>query len=140
MMTSNYARLKGIPAGMTPIAISRKPPYWYKGKVELDLAPTAEMLAMSLDDYNVLFDQILAKLDPREMFDRLGDNAVLLCWESPNVSCHRRRVAEWFEQHLGIVVTEVGFDRSEIVPYAAMPLRAAAKSSRPRAKKASEPF
>lgn len=117
MFTSNFARLKRIPAELNPIAISRRPPRWYKGPVMLELAPTSEMLKMSREDYDINFYQLLKDLDPREMFDRLGENAVMLCFESPNTACHRRIVAEWFETELGVIVPEFGFDRSESLPY-----------------------
>ena len=37
---------------------------------------------------------MLPALDPRQLYEELGDGAVLLCYESPNVWCHRRAVAE----------------------------------------------
>lgn len=117
MFTSNYARSKQIPAGLVPISISIKPPYWYKGKHEPRLCPTKEMLSMSRSDYDRLFDEILSNLDARQVYESLGDNAVLLCYETPNTWCHRRRVAEFFEQSLGIVVPELGFDRADCLPY-----------------------
>lgn len=121
MYTSNYARLRRIPKDLRPVAISRRPPRWYTGEVMLDLAPTSDMLKMCKADYDVRFAEILAKLDPQETYDKLGENSVLLCFESPNDWCHRRAVAEWFETHLGIVVPEYGFERSFSVPYASMP-------------------
>lgn len=117
MFTSNYARQKRLTPDLKPIAISRWPPRWYKGPVELDLAPTAAMLSMNREDYDREFGKLLEKLDAREMFDRLGENAVLLCFESPNAWCHRRLVAEWFEAELGIVVPEYGFERVQSLPY-----------------------
>lgn len=112
MQTSNFMKIKAIiAAGLTPIAISRGVPSWYKGRRELRLAPTRAMLKMSAEDYNAQFFARLAKLDPRELFAKLGDDAVLLCWEKPGDRCHRRAVAEWFEQALGITVKEFGIPR-----------------------------
>ena len=31
--------------------------------------------------------------------EELGPDAILLCWESFNVRCHRRLVAEWLEEN-----------------------------------------
>lgn len=121
MFTSNYARLKRLPAELRPVAISIKPPYWCKCDREMRLAPTVEMLQMSPADYNLAFDAILATLDPTEIFTSLGDNAVLLCFESPNIACHRRRVAEWLENALGIIIPEYGFAREFSLPYHEMP-------------------
>lgn len=120
MFTSNYARQKRIPADLSIVAISRRPPRWYKGKIELDLAPTSEMLKMNREDYDREFMLQLSRLDPQEMWDRLGENSVLLCFESPNTWCHRRAVAEWFETSLGVVVPEFGFPREEILCYSSL--------------------
>lgn len=128
MFTSNYARAKQIPAGHSPISISIKPPYWWKGQHCLELCPTVEMLSMNRADYDARFEAILTKLDPRTLFEKLGDSSVLLCFETPNTWCHRRRVAEWFEQSLGIVVPEFGFERSECLPYTSLPEKAPKRS------------
>lgn len=116
---------KRIPEGMVPVSISIKPPHWWKGKHYPPLCPTKVMLSMTREEYDRLFDEILAKLDPATIYNELGGNAVLLCYESPNVYCHRRRCAEWMESALGIVIPEMGFERSESLPYAQMPERAA---------------
>lgn len=47
-----------------------------------------------------------------EIYQTLGENALLLCWEKPGDACHRRFVAEWLEAALGIEIPEYGFDRS----------------------------
>jgi len=124
MFTSCFARIKQIPADLEPVCIARGKPAWYKGRVDLRLAPTWDMLKMSLEGYNEHFDAILAALDARALYDELGDRAVLLCWEAPNVCCHRRRVAEWFESELGVVVPELGLERAEVLAYAEAPLKA----------------
>jgi uncharacterized protein (DUF488 family) len=49
----------------------------------------------------------LDKLDPQKVFDDLGEDAILLCWEAPCQFCHRRLVAEWLEKHLGVNVPEL---------------------------------
>jgi hypothetical protein len=72
------------------------------------------MLKMPRARYDELYGDILAGLDPQEIHESLGDNAVLLCWEKPGVWCHRRLAAEWFEGALSIVVPEFGFSQKEI--------------------------
>lgn len=60
------------------------------------------------------FDEILKPLNPRQVYDHLhkiveGHEPVLLCWEDvtkPDQWCHRRMVAEWFEDQLGVIVPE----------------------------------
>jgi hypothetical protein len=72
-------------------------------------------------DYDAHFAEILANLDPVEVYQTLGENAVLLCWEKPGDACHRRLVAEWLERHLGIEVPEFGFERLACPAYHKMP-------------------
>jgi len=59
-------------------------------------------------------DTVLAKLDAREIYNRLKD-MVLLCWEDPkwekgrttgDFFCHRRIVAKWIKEQLNIDVPE----------------------------------
>lgn len=63
-------------------------PGWYKGARELRLAPTRQMLHMSSDEYDVLYNKMLLKLDPKAMYEELVENAVLLCWERPYIGVH----------------------------------------------------
>ena len=82
------------------------------------LAPTQPMLKMAYEPYRDLyFGSILAPLDPQMVVDDLhefaaGAEPVLLCWERPPFDiarsnwCHRRMVAEWIEDNLGLDVAE----------------------------------
>lgn len=91
----------------------------------LALAPHREMLSMPRPEYErIFFGEILARLDPQQVWDdlhRLARTAapggreddwqpVLLCYERPPFSptnwCHRRMVASWFEEKLGVTVPE----------------------------------
>jgi hypothetical protein len=82
------------------------------------LAPGGWFKTASKEEYRALYvAQILAPLDPRATYAQLcalaGDaEPVLLCWERPPLTetnwCHRRLVAEWFHETLGIVVPEAG--------------------------------
>src|SRR5262245_66014916 len=108
MWTSCYSRVKAIPKELEPVGISIGVPPWFKGRRELRLAPTRAMLKLKRAEYDVEFAAILARLDPRELYDALGENAVLLCFEGPNTNyCQRRAVAAWFEQCLGYAVPDV---------------------------------
>jgi hypothetical protein len=49
---------------------------------------------------------VLDKLDPAKAAEELGSHAVLLCREAPDKFCHRRLVAAWLEEALGIEVPE----------------------------------
>lgn len=59
-------------------------------------------------------ENVLAKLDPKEIYHRLKD-MVLLCWEDPkwekgrttgDFFCHRRIVAAWLFENLNVLVPE----------------------------------
>ena len=67
------------------------------------------------------YQQQLEALDAKQVAEELGANAILLCWESFNVRCHRRLVAEWLEEKLGIVVPELGHGRNDSVPFSDQP-------------------
>ena len=79
------------------------------------LAPDADMLKMTQALYLPRYAAILDRLDPQQVWDDLhrlaGDQEpVLLCWERPPFTptnwCHRRLVADWFRDRLGIEVPE----------------------------------
>lgn len=81
------------------------------------LAPRHEMLRMPYHAYrDVYFLEILGPLDPRQVADDLqqlagNDEPVMLCFERPPFNddnwCHRRMVAEWLEEALGLKVPEI---------------------------------
>lgn len=122
MMTCSFFRMRNIPDGMEPVSIARGHPRWYNGRKYLPLAPTWHMIkGLSRHDYCREFDAMLDQLDAEDVYRELGENAVLLCWEPPNVFCHRRMVAEWLEDSLGVNITEVGFARDEVLSYVEMP-------------------
>ena len=135
--TSNFAR-----CGKNPNAVAISigvPPRWV-GKRYIKLAPPRSMLHASKEDFDNFFYNKLSEMDAKSVYDEIvknyGENAILLCWESPNIRCHRRIVAEWFEEKLGIIVPEFGFERDAIKPYKDM-LR---KGEKPLAKeKLAEP-
>ena len=115
MKTASYFTYNGLgsigistgkPRGMTVIC------GFYK-----DLAPRREMLQMPYHAYrDEYFREILGPLDPKQVVDDLqrlaGENEpVILCFERPPFTsdnwCHRRMVAEWFGDRLGLVVPEI---------------------------------
>ncbi len=67
----------------------------------------------SRDDYIAQFyNYVLKPLNPNKVYQELGDNCVLLCFEKPNEFCHRFLVASWLELTLGIQVNEYGFEKN----------------------------
>lgn len=53
------------------------------------------------------YEEVLSKLDPKTVYDELGEDAVIMCWESSEKFCHRHIVADWLEQQLGIKIKEI---------------------------------
>ena len=68
---------------------------------------------------DIYFREILGPLDPRQVVEDLqrlaGESEpVFLCFERPPFNaenwCHRRMVAEWFGDRLGLVIPEIDFN------------------------------
>ena len=122
MMTSNYKSLKLIVPPLHPVSISRGKPRWLKGgwlahvapgtlgRNYDALAPSAAALKGTEDAYHAAFSAQLAALDPRKVYDELGENAVLLCFCDVGRMCHRRIVAEWIEAALNVEIPELSED------------------------------
>lgn len=118
MFTSYYAKLHQLPTNLIPVCISRKVPDFFMGKVYHKLAPTWAMLKLSPQEYAKHYKQILSRLNPSQVYDELGgERAVILCYEAPDKSCHRRAVAEWLEESLGIEIPEWGLPRDKALNY-----------------------
>jgi len=102
--------------GKNAVAISQGIPEWYKGRVYKDLAPSWNLVKIKdAEEYTRRYkEEVLNRLDPKKVYKDLGDDAILLCWEKPGEFCHRRLVAEWLEETLGIKVPELGFEIEQI--------------------------
>jgi hypothetical protein len=114
MKTSYFGYLKHI---TNPLSISGKAPDWYVGPQCRKLAPKWEFFSayrageIDEDEYTKEFyEQVLKPLSARDMYEFLtktyGDDVILLCYEKPGEFCHRRIVAGWFEEALGVDVPE----------------------------------
>lgn len=105
MQTSNFARSSNDP---NAVAISQGIPRWYKGRRYMPLAPSWELIKIKDEELyrRAYYTEVLSKLDPKEVYDDLGPDAIMLCWESPRKFCHRRIVAEWLGNALGITIDE----------------------------------
>jgi hypothetical protein len=107
-----------LPSGTAPVGISRGVPRRISGYHRLrELEPGPWFKSVTPARYLALYGEILARLDPEEIRDRLfgfGDTPVMLCWEKAQdcdagkVWCHRYLAAQWLEDRLGIEVQEVG--------------------------------
>lgn len=113
MKTSYFGNLRNLEV---PVSISQFPPKWYTGPQIKMLAPPRDLLLetkkgmVTNEEYTRIFNEHLTQFDPREMYDAIvaeyGDNVTLLCFEKPGDFCHRRLVATWFEENLGVEVPE----------------------------------
>ena len=124
MTASWFAKL---PANATSVGISRSAPRGRAGHHHLrELQPGPWFKSVAPERYLTLYGEILARLDPAEVRDRLfgfGDTPILLCWEKAydcdagKIWCHRHVAARWLEDSLGIEVQEVGFPRLDRFAY-----------------------
>lgn len=111
IMTSNYARKGG---DANSVAISCTVPPWYEGTVMAILAPMWNNVKnvrqgnITIEYFNNLYINTLLerKLTPESILEIIPNNSILLCYESPGKSCHRRTLAAWLEQHTGIIIPE----------------------------------
>ena len=109
MQTSYFAISHNLP---NAISIAVKSPDFYTGRVYLPLAPTWEILSEYKKTNNVrlyterYLAEILFDLDPQQVYEELK-YSVLLCWEAPDKFCHRRIVAKWLEESIGVKVPEL---------------------------------
>lgn len=106
MQTSNFATFRGS-CNPNLVSIALWPPRGWCGRRYKALAPRGKMMTLDEASYREAYQKILDGLDPQEVFEDLGEDAILLCWEAPGAFCHRRLVAEWLEEKLGVQVLEL---------------------------------
>lgn len=109
MNTSYFAKYRGEHG----VSIALKTPEGFKGRLYKALAPPYWLLKKVKADGDTeyyteqYYKEVLNKLDPRQVYEDLGADAVLLCWEGSEKFCHRHIIAEWLEKSLGIEVKEL---------------------------------
>ena len=110
MNTSYFAKYKGENA----VSIAGKCPDWFKGRQYKKLAPKYDWWKKWRDESlneewykEQYYKTILNKLDAKQVYEELGEDAVLLCWEKSGKFCHRHLIADWFQKELGIEITEL---------------------------------
>jgi len=95
------------------VSIAGKAPNWYKGKQFRALAPKYWFFKKYKEDNDEKFyteqyqKEVLDKLDPKEVFEYLGEDAILLCWEKTGKFCHRHLIADWLMKNLNIEIKEI---------------------------------
>jgi len=107
--TSYFAKYK---EGERGVSIATGSPAWFKGRTYPPLNP-GWVLAKSFqnnqdEEYftKMYHELVLDKLDPKKVFDDLR-GCTLLCWEKSGEFCHRRVVARWLEEALGVTINEL---------------------------------
>ena len=115
MKTSYYAKSGSMP---NAVSIAGRAPTSYRGLEYKRLAPKIWFFKEYKDPNDEHFmdqefyikhfyKEVLDKLDPKEVYDELGEDAILLCWETPEEFCHRHLVAEWLSKNLNIEIKEI---------------------------------
>lgn len=110
MKTSYFGRVgsknfKGREMNLVSIARSAR---YYHGRTYPPLMPTWDIIKIEDEaEYEREYRRrILDKLDPLQVWEDLGEDAILLCHESAakiesgETFCHRRMVAKWLEEEL----------------------------------------
>ena len=78
------------------------------------LAPGPWFNSVDAEEYHRRFlTEVLGPLDPQRTWDDLHAlvapcEPVLMCFEPDPAGCHRRMVARWLEEALGVRIDEVG--------------------------------
>jgi len=112
MQTSYYSNLKNLDISKC-VSIAGKAPDFYTGREFKTLAPKYWFFKKYKEDHDVEFytqqfqKEVLDPLDPQEIYNELGQDSIILCWEAPDKFCHRHLVAKWLENALNIKIEEV---------------------------------
>lgn len=124
MFTSYFAKTKKLlDSGYTNlVAISGYIPEFYKKQMEVDnrlsrcieLAPKKDwFFQWKNGDFDnnkyieLYYETVLNKLNINELYNNLGDDAILLCYEKPGDFCHRHLVSKYFKEKLNIIINEI---------------------------------
>jgi len=94
------------------VSVCLYPPIDWSGIQFINLAPDKQTFfekkagQMTNEEYEKRYkEEILSKLDPHKIYNMFKNN-VLLCWEGERTHCHRRLIAEWIQENVGIEVPE----------------------------------
>ena len=95
------------------VSIARTRPAGFRGRSAEWLFPSAELLdayrrgQVHPAEYRRRYLAQLEDVPAAEIVQRLGADAILVCWERAGSFCHRRVLAEKIEKELGILVPEL---------------------------------
>lgn len=110
MQTSYFAKSAKDPNAVS-VAIGTPP--WFKGRQYPKLAPSWDLVKnykngkLTQSQYETRYKaEILDKLNPKIVFEEIGNNAILLCWEKSNEFCHRHLISKWLSDTLNCEIKE----------------------------------
>jgi hypothetical protein len=105
METSNFFKSGRLP---NAVSIARSSPSFFTGEKDGSLAPTWSLFKKGHYSKAEYVREVLKDRDPKEIY-ALHKNHVVLCWEAPGNVCHRRYLAEWLQESLGVSIPERGY-------------------------------
>ena len=115
MNTSYYASPKILKREYKLISISKKPPNWFRvDSIFLPLCPSWDLVMpykqgkITKEQYTErYYNEFLNKLDAAKTYQELGEDSILLCYETQMEFCHRHIVGKWLMDNLGVIITEL---------------------------------
>lgn len=112
MKTTNFATARNLKGGNI-VSIALKSAREFHGREYRKLAPPWWILSAYRENHDEAEyvrnyqRHVLDKLNAGLIYQELGDDAILCCYERKGEFCHRRLVAAWFQKELGIEVAEL---------------------------------
>lgn len=104
--------MKGV-YGENLVSIAGKTPDGFRGSIYKKLAPKYDWwMEWKYENHDDVWyvekykETVLSQLDPHEVVKKLGEDAILCCYETPEKFCHRHLIAEWLR--------EAGYDIEEL--------------------------
>ena len=110
MKTSYFAKAGNLP---NAVSIAGSAPGFFKDREYKKLAPKYWFFLKYKKDGDEAYyteqyqKEVLDTLDPQQVFNELGEDVILLCWEKTGKFCHRHLIAKWLEEKLNIKVSEL---------------------------------
>lgn len=109
--TSNYARSG---RNSHAVSISASAPDYYAGEHISSLVPTWHMIReyksgrMDKEEYSQLYIALMKARNgtAEKIYSTIPHETIMLCYEKPGDFCHRRVLADWIEDELGVKIPE----------------------------------
>ena len=112
LYTSYFSFVHNIPADHL-VSVAGTAPKGFSGTQYRRLAPKYEWWKQWHDEklsnewyiekYN---ETVLSVINPLDVLLELGNDKILLCWESPDKFCHRHLIAQWLKKS-GAIISEL---------------------------------